>query len=312
MHHLCIDMGGTKTSISVATSEGQFLEKVKFPTLKGNDVGKCVETILSSCRKFTSLYPIDSVGLSVPGSLSVSKKKFLYPPNLLGWENFEIARIIEENLQKRVYFNNDGNAAVLAEYYFGEHKGCNNLIYLTASTGMGGGIIAEGCLIQGATDTAGEVGHMPIELHTTESTGGVTGSWENYCGGYAFAEHIKKILSIQKPETLLNSHPIHSITMHEILHAVRANDPFALKEFGDFTKRLAQGIAILIMTLNPEAIVLGTIAMHAQDLLMIPLRKALVPLCWKEPLNAVSISPSKLTNIGDLAALSLCLYGKDV
>ncbi len=312
MNFLGIDIGGTKTSICVANSQGEILDRTKLPTLKNTKRQECVDEILAICKRYLSRFEITSIGLSVPGPISVKNKKFIAPPNLPGWEDFPIACLIEDSLNKPVYFNNDANAAVLAEYYFGNFKECKDLIYLTTSTGMGGGIIANGRLIQGASDTAGEVGHMVVELHTDRSTGGIRGSWESYCGGYAFAQHIQTLLIKEKPSTTLNQYPLEKISMQEILEAVSRNDPFSVEQFLIFIERLAQGIAILIMTLNPTAIVLGTIAMHAGDLIMVPLKKALIPLCWKEALDAVTISPSSLTNIGDLGAISLCLYGKEV
>ncbi len=312
MNYLGIDIGGTKTSICVANSAGQILDKTKFPTLKNDQVDSFIHEIIAVSKRYVLDYNIQSIGLSAPGPLSVKEKKFLYPPNLQGWSNLPIAAILEETLERPLHFNNDANAAALAEYYFGQFKGCSDLIYLTTSTGMGGGIIAEGRLIQGATDTAGEVGHMPVDIHTEQSTGGIKGSWESYCGGYAFAQHIKRILQAEKTQSLLSSYPLEQITMHEILDAVKKNDAFAMREFQIFIDRLAQGIAILIMTLNPKVIILGTIAMQAKETLLIPLKKALAPLCWKEPLEVVKIAPSSLENIGDLGAISLCLYGKQL
>lgn len=311
MYVIGIDIGGTKVSVSLATVEGHILESEKFATTSAGPPERDLQRVYAIVRKWQKEFsPIHRIGLSAPGPLNVEKGMLLLLPNLPGWHNFPVAHVIEKELKIPVNFNNDANAAVLAEWRFGACKGTKNLIYLTHSTGMGAGIIVDGKLVQGTSDTAGEVGHFVIDPNGVQCSCGQKGCFEAYVGGKAFAKRIQKIL---KQETIATSILVEAnqdtdaISMRHIIPSIRQKDAFALKMWDEYMEHLAQGLSVLVMVLNPDAIVLGTIAHYAHDLVFPTLVEKMAKYCWKVPLESVRIESSTLPQIGDLGAIALAL-----
>lgn len=314
MHFIGIDIGGTKISICIGDEKGNILAGHRLQTqpLKGYKTGfkkirEESEKLLK--EKKLSLKEIQGVGISCPGPISTLHKKILNPPNLPGWENAPIVDFFERAFGKKVAFNNDANAAALAEFFFGSFKGKKNLAYLTCSTGMGGGAIINGSLIQGVSDTAMEVGHMILDLNGPLCGCGQRGCFEAYCGGAPLAKRIQEEIRKKKIDTQILKEAkgeIEKIDIACLVEAVKKKDPYAEELWEEFTLRLAQGIGAVLMHLNPEALLLGTIAIHAKELLMKPLRKKLIDLAWEPNRKSCQIEPSSIgSKISELSALAL-------
>jgi predicted NBD/HSP70 family sugar kinase len=188
--------------------------------------------------------------------------------------------------------DNDANAAALAEYMFGEFRGTKNLVYLTFSTGMGGGIIANGKLIQGITDMGGEIGHHTLDVKGPKCACGKTGCFEAYVGGRTLAERLKEKIRAGAISTAIVAKAggkIENVDTKAFFAAAREGDPFALAEWEEFTERLAQGVANVMMILNPEVIVLGTMAVREGDFVLKPLREKVRKYAW--PCTNVATNP---------------------
>ncbi|MCH9614460.1 MAG: N-acetylmannosamine kinase [Chlamydiia bacterium] len=255
MSILGIDIGGTK----IASSEGVVLHTQEYGGAK-----KALEAVFEAHPG-----PYKTIGIACPGPLSVKTGRTIRPPNLPGWEDFPVVELFEKRFGCPIFFNNDANACALAELHYGVKK--QNLIYLTASTGMGGGIIVDGQLVQGVTDTGGEVGHIVLDINGPPCVCGMRGCFEQYCGGV----HLGKINE---------EHP----------------------KWDEFLERFAQGIGILMMTTNPEVVVIGTFARHLGDRLLVPLRERVKKYVWETPFEACEIVASPLgEEIGVKSALAL-------
>ncbi|MDN3509353.1 MAG: ROK family protein [Candidatus Neptunochlamydia sp.] len=317
MNLIGIDIGGTKVSICLGDSEGNIhtFKRVETSTLRGPDTGlpKLVELIGHLIRdENIEIQDIKGIGLAVPGPVSTKTERILTPPNMPKWVNVPIAQYLREKLDRPVFMDNDANAGALGEWKFGAAKHVNNLVYLTMSTGMGGGIIVNGKIIQGETDTGGEVGHFVLDPKGPKCACGQNGCFEAFCGGasvsYLLQEEIKKDL---KSMILKEAEgKIEAVDMKCLLAAVKKRDPFALEFWEGYTERLAQGVGILLQTLNPDAIILGTIAAHNKELVMDPLNEALPRYAWEVPLKHCRIEPTTLgSNLGKLGALALAIHG---
>lgn len=313
-HILGIDLGGTKTSVSLANQHGSITCAERIPTTPAEGIESWLQRTCSLITDVLnnhdiSLADIDIIGVSAPGPLSAKTGTLLNPPNLTGWVDMPLVALLEKELGRPVIMNNDANAAALAEWMFGEYSGADGLIYLTMSTGLGGGIIINGNMLQGVTDTAGEVGFHVLDVNGQESPCGHRGSFEAYCGGKNIADQLRHAITTQHIETSILTHANNDpaqIDMRCLLAALKEQDPYALKVWKTFIYRLAQGIGNLITILNPEVILLGTIAIHAGDLLFAPLKKQLPQFTLKPALEACRIAPSSLaSNIGDLGAIAL-------
>jgi len=163
--------------------------------------------------------------------------------------------------------------------------------------------------VQGVSDTGAEVGHYVLDIHGPECACGLKGCFEVYCGGAALAKRMQTEISEQKINTQVLSEAGGDITKIDavcLIAALKKKDPYAQKIWDEFVERLAQGIGIILMAFNPQAVILGTIAIKAGLLLFEPLKKQLPRFAWKEPIEACRIEASQLgEKISELSALAL-------
>ena len=313
-----VDIGGTKVSVCLGDSEGSVHDHKRILTksLGGPETGlpKILELIGHLLRDNNlDVKDVKAVGLAVPGPISYKKGMMLTPPNLPLWVNVPIREFFREKLERSVFLNNDANAGALAEWEFGAAQHLNSLVYLTMSTGMGGGVIVHGKLLQGETDTAGEVGHFILDPKGPRCACGQKGCFEAFCGGASLAHRIQGEIKEKNIKTRILDEAegkIEKIDMKCLTRAVKREDGYALEIWGEFIERLAQGVGILLMSLNPDAIVLGTIASHTHGLVMEPLQRALQKYAWSMPLEHCRIEESRLSDqISKLAPLALAIEG---
>lgn len=253
------------------------------------------------------------VGVSVPGPFDRERGLLLRPPNLPGWGDAPVRRVLSEALGLPVHLENDANAAALAEWRFGAGRGFDHVVYLTMSTGIGGGLILDGRLYRGRADGAGEVGHVPVEWDGEPCACGMRGCLEAYAGGAAWAARLRKLAPSDGRVAALAGGREHATPEH-VVAAAREGDAFALGELSRFNTFLARGIATLIFTLAPEVVILGTIPTAAGDALCLdPVRKLVASHVWPLLGDGVEILPAGLGGeIGDYAGLSVALEGLGV
>jgi glucokinase len=316
MNLLGIDIGGTKTSVCIGDEEGTIVASRRIPTQTPDGPEACIQRMVKLSRSLLAdskldLKDIAAIGISSPGPVSVPKGLMLAPPNMLGWVNVPVVKLFQDAFKLPVFMNNDANACALAEYMFGSCRGAANLVYLTMSTGLGAGFVANGKIVQGITDTGGEVGHHVLDINGPPCPCGQRGCWEIYCGGMNVANRLREQIVTRRIRTAIleqaGGDPA-KIDFKAFVEAVKLNDPFAVQAWHDYIERLAQGVGTVIMFMNPEVIIMGTIAIHAGELLLAPLQKALPRYAWKPGVEACRILPSALgTRIGDLSALAVAI-----
>ncbi|MGD9872875.1 MAG: ROK family protein [Kiritimatiellia bacterium] len=294
---LGIDIGGTKTAVCAGGTDGEVIISKRMPSRTERGPDDWMDRVLALADEVLneSGGHIDAVGISAPGPLSVKQGALLSPPNMTGWKTVPIVEPLRRHFGKPVFMNNDANAGVLAEWLWGGYAGTENMIFLTMSTGLGAGIMAGGHLVQGACDMGGEVGFHVLDPNGPESPCGHRGSFEAYCGGKNLAD--RYALRRQSPSPLDFRH---------FMEAVRDGDSTALEEWEVYIEHLAQGIGNLIMILNPEVILLGTIAMHTGDMIFNELAKRLPAYTVPEALAVCRIAAATLgKHLGDMAALAV-------
>ena len=307
MELLGIDIGGTKCAVIRGNKKGEILEKEINKTTSVDDT---ISWILDTAEKLKG--ESKAIGISCGGPLDSDRGVILSPPNLPGWDNIEIVKMLEERLDIPAYLCNDANACAVAEWKFGAGRGFKNIIFLTFGTGLGAGLILDGRLFNGTNGNAGEVGH--ISLSEFGPVGyGKQGSFEGFCsgGGIALSGRMFAIEAIQqggKPMYCEDLSKLDSITAKTIADAANAGDETALKVYKTTGKMLGYGLSILIDTLNPERIIIGSVFQRTENLL----REIMEEIITKETLPAASavckVVPAELgENIGDCAALALAL-----
>lgn len=316
MNCLGIDIGGTKIAVCIGNEKGEIIAERRFSTAGVGSPEAALQLMADAAKALvteTSMKPgdIEAIGVGCPGPIDLKTQTLLKAPNMPGWNNVPIGKFFGHAFGCPVAMNNDANGAGLAEWLFGGCKGADPLIYVTMSTGIGAGIIINGRLLQGASDMAGEVGFQTLEkggpLH-----GGLHGTFEGYCGGKRMSDVIRADIVERKIKTAIldeaGGDPS-AINTQAFREAVKKGDTYAVQKWDELIERTAQGLGNLIMIINPQAIVLGTIAMHSGDLMMKPLMERLKKYTWPQALAACRIEPSILSNIGELSALAIAIDG---
>jgi hypothetical protein len=272
-YYLSLDIGGTKTSASVFDENGNIVNnyvlKRKSETFKGEEAvyqntKNVLEEILSELK--IKKEDVIAMGVGSPGPLDTKKGVIIHAP-LMGWENFPIVERLKQDFELPVYLDNDANLGALAEVRCGEGKGCKNLIYMTVSTGCGGGIIINNDIYRGSHDGAGEVGHMSVLLDGIDCPCGSKGCFELYASGTAINERMKADMLAGKKSLAfeLAGHDPEKIDGSLLLKAASQNDEYALEAYRLEGYYLGIGIANLFNILDPEAIVLGGGVTKAKD-----------------------------------------------
>lgn len=316
-HYLAIDLGGTKTSISIGDEHGTIHHAERIPTEPSQPpeqwrtrVEALIQRVLAAAQ--VSMADIKAVGLATPGPMSVATGMVHNPPNMPAWREVPVHQWIKDITGRPVFINNDANAGGLAEYYFGAFKGTPDLAYLTMSTGIGGGIISGGQLVQGANDHGGEVGHVVLDPAGPPCPCGQRGCFEMYCGGANVIRQVRERMDSGTSSLILEESGgrVEDIAVTAIARAAQRGDPLAVEFWERYLDRLAQGVGIVAMCFNPSVIVMGTVAIYLGDLLLTPLRERLVHFAWPRAIASLQIAPSAIgTRIGDLGALAIALRG---
>jgi len=312
---LGFDIGGTKVAVCLANINGEIIDSERINTVNSTPdevLEKLTSTAISLFEKTNlNIKSLLAVGIGAPGPMNL-KDGSISPANMPGWNNVPIKALIQKTFKVDTFFENDANAAALAEWIFGAGKGVNNMIYLTMSTGIGAGIITEGRLLRGALGIAGECGHLVIDVNGPNCNCGLKGCYESFCGGRAIANRIRRDITQEKTQSIiyeLVNGEISKIDMRILEKAVRMNDPYSVDIWDEMCQRNAQAMGGLLNIFNPEKLVLGTIAWAAGDLFMEPLRKYICDYTWPDILDACDITVCGLgREIGEYSAVAVALY----
>ena len=295
MQIIGIDIGGTKCAVSVLRA-GVVREMARFATRD------FATTFRRLQQEVQTLAPGPDVvfGISCGGPLDAKRGVILCPPNLPGWVDIAICPAFTEVFGGRAFLMNDANASALADWHFGAGRGCQHMVFLTAGTGMGAGLILNGRLYEGATGDAGEVGHL--RLRPDGPLGfGKYGSFEGFCSGGGIAR-LAVELGWKQP----------GATLKDIAAAAAAGDALALRVMDVAGERLGEALAVLIDTLNPERIILGGFFPRCGELLRPAMNRALAAESLPGPRAACRILPAVLgETIGSNAAIAVALHGLD-
>ncbi len=314
MYVLGFDIGGTKCAVITANWDGEniaLLKKEVCPTDFKITPNEMINKLITMADGIID-NKVDAIGISCGGPLDSKKGVIINPPNLIGWNNIEVVKIIENHYGVTPKLQNDANACAVAEWKFGAAKGKNNVVFLTFGTGLGAGLILDGKLYSGTNDNAGEVGH--IRLNQSGPVGfGKVGSFEGFCSGggiaqLGFAMANEKAKTGEYPTYFKAGMTEADVTAKTVAEAAILGDETALEVYKTSGEYLGRGLSILMDILNPEVIVIGSIFARSSALLWdaceAELKKEALPLA----LGCCQILPAKLgENIGDYAAIATAL-----
>ena len=314
MYILGFDIGGTKCAVITAkVTDGNItiLKKEKCATDLKLSPEEMINKLIAIADELLEGKP-DAIGVSCGGPLDSRKGIIMSPPNLPGWDNVEIVRLLEEHFGVKARLQNDADACAVAEWKFGAGKGLCNMIFLTFGTGLGAGLILDGRLYSGTNDNAGEVGH--IRLDKSGPVGyGKAGSFEGFCSGGGIAQlgYIKALEAAgfgEYPAYFNKDMKPSDITAKDIAEAADKGDATALEVYRICGEYLGRGLSLLIDILNPQAIVLGSIFARSGHLLVESMKKEIEKEALPQSSGVCRILPAKLgESIGDYAAIAAAL-----
>jgi len=294
--YIGVDIGGTKIGVCIGNYEALIFREIRFPTRTQpkaviEDISKAIRFLISEYRG-----DLKAIGIICGGPLDANKGIIQSPPNLPEWIDIPIVKILQREFDIPIYLQNDANACALAEWKWGNGRGCKNMIFLTFGTGLGAGLILSGRLYNGHSGLAGEVGHIRISDHGSICYG-KKGSWESYCSGTGISKMYKDHFNEQ-------------LSAKEICRLAEQGDKKALYIIDISATYLGKGLALLMDILNPEKIVIGSIFTRSESLFRSSMEKSIHKEALEQTSKDCLVLPSLLGEaLGDMAALGLAMSG---
>jgi glucokinase len=285
-----VDLGGTKICTAIADKKGRIILSETVPTEakkgRAHVIRRIEGAIIKICKDSGhSLSSVESIGIGAPGPVLADKGVILDPPNLSGWKRVYLRDIISRRFRKKVFLENDANCAAIGELRFGAGKAFTDFVYVTISTGIGGGIIIGKKLYRGVSGSAGEIGHMVIDIHGPKCGCGKIGHLEALASGPAMARRSK-------------------MPAEEIGRLAKKRDKKALEAIRYNGWLIGKGFANIVNIINPEAIIVGGGVSNLGK----PLFDSIKKTVRESALDRVRIIPAQLKkDVGVIGAIALCL-----
>ena len=299
-----IDLGGTTAKIGLFTTSGALLEKWEVATDTSNAGEHILENLAAAIlgkMKEQSIQPeqVEGVGIGVPGPVLDSSIVPIVCANLGGWGERNVSAQLSGLLNGlKVLVGNDANVAALGEIWMGAAKGAKNAVMVTLGTGVGGGVVVNGKVIDGVHGAGGEIGHITVNRHETATCGcGKHGCLEQYSSATGVVRCMKKLLD-ENPDTPCVLRGT-EFAAKDVFDAARNGDALAAREVDEMSDTLGMALANIASTVDPEAFLVGGGVARAGDVLFAPLNKHFQEYAFK----SCSEIPIKQASLGNDAGI---------
>ena len=304
-----LDIGGTKTACVEGTLDGCILQRVEMQTHAKEsfaatfpEIIRHVETLIATAGHEGRT--IAAISVSIGGPLKIGEGILINPPHLPGWHGAPLkARLQEAFPGLPVFVEHDGNAGALAEFHFGvgrDRRDLRHLIFLTFGTGIGAGLIVNGQILRGASDTAGEIGHWRL-AEDGPLAFGKRGCWESFASGAGLLHLAAQMF----PARWSGDRPI-----RELVDAILRGDDDAIQVAAVAGHWMGRGLALLIDAFNPQVIVFGSLGVVLGERILGPARKVIAEEALPQAAAACELLPSILgSSIGDVASVMAAIVG---
>jgi glucokinase len=294
-----IDIGGTNIVAGTVAADGsEVLGLVSEPTFSEQGADAVLARIVKLARASIAAAhdrEVVGVGIGSPGPLDTTRGIVLLTPNL-GWVNYPLRELITRALGMPATLDNDANCAIFGEWWRGAARGADHVVGLTIGTGIGGGIVLSGEIYRGASDIAGEIGHMTIDSTGRRCKCGNYGCLEAYASGPAIAaravEGIEAGAETSLPKYVNGD--LSRITAQVVYEAAHDGDGYALEVVRDTAKFLGAGVANIINVFNPQVVVICGGVTLVGDRLFAPLRSEVKRRAFKPAVDVCRIVPGEL------------------
>jgi glucokinase len=298
-----VDIGGTQFRVGLFDEQGRRLLISEHATLRTAGREWMLDQLRDQCGALRqkSDFPVRACGVSFGGPVDFSGQKVtsIHAP---GWAGFALSAWVTANLGLPCLLDNDANAGALGEYRFGAGRGARTLVYITLSTGVGGGLIYDGKVLRGKDSLAGEIGHLPVADSGMVCSCGARGCLETVCSGSAIAKTAQE-WAARRPDAVarmveLSNGSAENITAKAVVQAASEGDMPAGRIIRDAARWLARALIIIIRILDPDMIVLGGGVAQAGRLLLDPIHETL------DELKSPTINSSTEITLAELGAYS--------
>ncbi|MBR2569090.1 MAG: ROK family glucokinase [Paenibacillus sp.] len=308
-----VDLGGTAIKVGLVNAAGELLQTFEGPT----EVAQGTEAVINNIEKYvrhiveTSPYEWDQiagVGAGVAGFTNIKEGIIVLAPNI-GFKEVPIRSILEERLGKMIKIDNDANVAALGEVWSGAGKGLEHCVCYTLGTGVGGGIIVGGKIVQGFSGLAGELGHMAVipDLEAIQCGCGKMGCLETVSSATGIIRMAND--AVERGDRTSLSLLEHAITAKDVFDAAKAGDEVSERIVSRAAFYIGKSMASIAVTLNPERFIIGGGVSKAGDYLFDQIRDTFMKLTPEPVTRGVSIVAAELGNdAGMIGAAGLFLH----
>lgn len=302
--YLVCDFGGTQIRAARCRADGEILERVEASTPAEEGPERVIEALLAALREAAGDAlngDVRALGVAAPGPLNPYQGIIYQLPNLTGWRDVPLQARLEEALGLPVRLGNDANLAALGEFEYGVGREVDDLIYMTISTGIGGGVVSQGQLIQGEDGLGTEIGHMVLEPEGPSCGCGKRGCLESLAAGPHIARRARERVAMGAPSSLSR---LDEITSREVAEHAKQGDPLAVELWTRAAGYIGLGITNLAHIFNCRLFVLGGGVSNEGDFLFDPIRRAVEERTLRPFLPIQVVGTSLGDNVGLMGALA--------
>jgi glucokinase len=256
-----VDLGGTKVEAALVDGSGRILSSRRIPTHPERGAAAVLDSLADCLHELRrdAAPDVVAVGVGIAGQVDASTGDVFSAPNL-AWRGFPLRKELERRIGLPVRVDNDVRAATLGEWLHGAGRGQTDVFCLFVGTGIGGGVVSGGRLLQGGSNSAGEVGHTPLVFRGRKCSCPNSGCLEAYAGGWAIAERAREAVR-SDPEAgrplVERAGTIHLVTAQTVADLAREGVPLARRLMDETEAFLAAGLVGIINAFNPQVLVLG-------------------------------------------------------
>lgn len=307
-----VDIGGTNIKIALVDLKGGIVYSNTTPTRAEmgyeytiNNIKQAIIDLMKETK--VDKASIEAIGFGFPGQIDYKNGIVRMLPNIPGWIDVPVAKIMEDEFKIPTRLDNDVRCAALGELNFGAGKGCQNLICITVGTGIGSGLIVNGKLVRGASNAAGEIGHIKLTLNDGPLCGcGDFGCFEAYASGPAIVAMAREYIAGGK-SSKYKEMATEELSPYIVAQAALQGDAVAKKIYTKMGETIGIGLASVVNLLNPEKIIIGGGVAEAGDILFDPIRKTIQERAMPIQAAAVQVVPAQLGNTAGVIGASLLI-----
>ena len=314
MLYIGIDLGGTGIKAGVVNDKGEILSKASCPTLPERGYAAVIRDMASLAIQVArdsghEIGDMEAIGVGLPGIMDPRTGRIPFCTNL-GWHDVPLVEEMAKYVDVPVFVDNDATVAGLAESVAGVSAGCENSVFVTLGTGVGGGVVLGGKVFSGSHGVATEIGHMITVVDGEPCTCGNKGCFERYASATALIREGRRMCEA-KPDAALAKAvggDLSAINAKHVIDLAKAGDPDCAAIFDRYVEHLAIGLVNIINLYDPEVIVLGGGVSHAGQFLLDAVRAKLPSLVFYKGMPYARVELAKLTN--DAGIIGAAMLGR--